>query len=116
MCWTNTYQSSHGWIVAGRIPTAKLEEVSCHSCFTVTTDINRQIEKFWPIAELNPNQQCIGPFTGEDDICETQFSEIFVRTCTGCLVVILLTKSNISQLGSSTEIALKRFNQLERCA
>ncbi|XP_076660598.1 uncharacterized protein LOC143363956 [Halictus rubicundus] len=98
-----------GWILSGTIPSNKpaLNSIKCHLS---TSSIDDQIAKFWELEEY-PTEKIASK---EEELCESHFREHTSRNSSGRYIVRLPFAPNKSNLGTSYEIALKRFYNLEK--
>lgn len=101
-----------GWIVGG-----KIEEEMSHNfneqigCFLTTTEkISSQLQQFWKIEEPSSKLHV----TSEEKMCEDLYLQQTTREQGGRYCVQMPLKSNPIVLGTSKEIAEKRFLQTER--
>ncbi|XP_055918573.1 uncharacterized protein LOC129950673 [Eupeodes corollae] len=97
-----------GWIILGKNPEVTPKSIRS---FFQHIDLDTQIRKFWEIEEI--------PFViraSEEDIaCEKYFNETTKRLCDGRYEVNLPFKVGFHpELGSSKEMATRRFLSLER--
>ncbi|GJQ66148.1 hypothetical protein Trydic_g18 [Trypoxylus dichotomus] len=72
--------------------------------------IEQQIEKFWTIEDIHTEQTITS--SHEYQICETNFTETTTRSKDGRFIVKLPLR-DISSLGKSRELTLKRYKRLE---
>ncbi|XP_075217879.1 uncharacterized protein LOC142322684 [Lycorma delicatula] len=93
----------------GRIPG---DSVTGNTFFCTEDQINNKLENFWNLEEIDNKQQ--RALTKEEAVCDKLFVETIQRTDSGRFVVTFPTKSNVLELSLSIEIALRRFNQLEK--
>ncbi|XP_050313723.1 uncharacterized protein LOC126748497 [Anthonomus grandis grandis] len=104
-----------GWVVSGPISAHQDQFCKPISCFSLNKNFDIELknclEKFWHIEEPihEPNK-----LSQEELDCESHFVETVSRTTSGRFEVSLPFKKNISQIGSSREIAEKRFFAIER--
>ena len=96
-----------GWVLGGELSYIFLQNNQIISCHAVEDSLNENLLKFWQIEECNSVAK-------RDDFCETHFKETFRRDDTGRFVVKIPFKDNLFELGNSKEIALRRFNILEK--
>ncbi|XP_072392299.1 uncharacterized protein [Diabrotica undecimpunctata] len=107
-------QTKLGWVISGSIPAQSYcNHSNQSSCFLLSADpLQDSIEKFWKIEE---NYTTIpSKYTKEEEECELHFQSTTIRDDTGRFQVSLPLKPQISQLGDSYDIALKRFLSIER--
>ncbi|KAK9681011.1 hypothetical protein QE152_g38638 [Popillia japonica] len=125
-------KTSFGWIVAGPLqqPTPTRQTF----CNLAVDRLDNQLQKFWAIEEkeetlpLTLEQQKVElqkfwaieekeetlPLTLEQQKVEQHFLETHQRTKEGRFVVRLPFKEEIKELGTSRDIALTKFHQLEK--
>lgn len=103
--------SSLGWIVFGPIrATAAPLMVTTVTVSATAQPLDSLLQRFWECEDLNGPRRL-----SEDELwCEHHFRRSHYRDETGRYVVKLPLKSNASRLGSTREVARKRFLQLER--
>ena len=97
-----------GWLVSG-----KTNIEAPQHCFFVhhsSQMLNEQVQKFWELEEVSTKLI----FTQEEKECETHFQKTHTRDSDGRYIVRLPFKESPSKLGNSHDIALKRFNSLEK--
>ena len=105
-----------GWIVSGSVLLKNDDmdsEVSCMQTmcsFSSNQIIQRDLEKFWAIDEVQPTKV----LRKEESECEELFIKTTIRGDDGKLIVELPTKDGIKEIGVSREIAIRRFNNLEK--
>ena len=103
-----------GWILSGAIRTSNIEDngKTTQSALFIRhdSDLNSQMEKFWNIEEVTTNKT----LTKEEQYCEEQFKIHTRRNDKGRFVVRLPQKEKHLKLGTSYNIALKRFKVLEQ--
>ncbi|XP_056637674.1 uncharacterized protein LOC130445812 [Diorhabda sublineata] len=104
-------KTQFGWIVSGPIG-VKSSSVACNFIQNdnVDTDIQKCLTKFWEVEETPLKL----PRSNEENACEEHFKRYTKRDKDGRFVVTLPFKENPEKLGSSREIAIKRFMSLER--
>ncbi|XP_055528072.1 uncharacterized protein LOC129720607 [Wyeomyia smithii] len=103
-------ESVFGWVVSGEIQSAKTS--SCITCNLAVSDTLEQLmERFWACEDMgNCNN-----YSPEEARCEEQFGRTTRRESDGRYTVSLpKDESTFSLLGMSKDIALKRFQGLER--
>lgn len=108
------HNSVFGYVVMGKVP--ENPDVITHQSSTIVTSLcsfeqlNETLERFWKIESIeNPHKMSI-----EEKLCESQYLKSVVRTETGRYSVALPVKSNICQLGDSSNNALKQFSYMEK--
>lgn len=102
-----------GWIVAGTISCPNINNRNFSVC-NLSTSINsleNVIEKFWLIEEA-PSLK--NNYTEEENEVEIHFQQTYSRDNYGNFVVRLPFRDNLEHLGESFDIAVKRFQFLER--
>lgn len=99
-----------GWIVAGKV-TSPRNNMSVSFNFSCMQELDETLRKFWQIENIEGSQNV----TSEDTYCEKHFKETHARNSQGRFIVKLPVKEDIiKDIGSSKEIALKRFLSLEK--
>ncbi|XP_037930486.1 uncharacterized protein LOC119665293, partial [Teleopsis dalmanni] len=103
--------STLGWVVSGKLSeTAKGDAVCC--MFSEEEDsLNNLLVRFWDLEESAQNSKLL---SDQEKLCETHFVENLKRTKEGRFIVKLSLIDSVSTLGSSSEIAQRRFFSLER--
>lgn len=76
----------------------------------IDADLSNTLRRFWELEEMSSQQVR----TNTQQECEDFFMRSHQRLGDGRYVVGIPLRSDIDQLGSSREMALKRFHQLER--
>ena len=103
-----------GWILSGAIRAQNIKDNSktTQSALLVRhdSDLDSQMEKFWNIEEVTTNKT----LTKEEQYCEEQFKIHTRHYDKGRVVVRLPQKEKHLKLGTSYNIALKRFKVLEQ--
>lgn len=104
-------KTSLGWIVSGRYKShPNITRKSC--CLSSKEDsLDRYVEKFWEIEEVLGHRS---KWTEEQKDCEKHFVENIEVLPSGRLMVRLPFKNDPSCLGTSYDIAFRRFLALER--
>ncbi|XP_063924137.1 uncharacterized protein LOC135138171 isoform X1 [Zophobas morio] len=103
-------ESSLGWLAGG--------DVQCHNplpfsvCHLSLNSIDRQIKRFWEIEEWRANANI--PFSEEERKCEQHFMSTYKQNVDGRFILKLPFKASSERLGTSAEVAIKRFAALER--
>ncbi|XP_045461903.1 uncharacterized protein LOC123672004 [Harmonia axyridis] len=99
-----------GWIISGSLfstPKPNYDEVSV--CNLSTDSIGQQLEKFWVMEDYDNRPR----LNKEERECEINFIQSTKREEDGRFSVTLPTREKISELGSSYETAVRRFDMLE---
>ncbi|XP_055388151.1 uncharacterized protein LOC129616521 [Condylostylus longicornis] len=107
-----------GWIVSGKYA-SNSKSINCNSLVAtlenndVNTDANLHelVKNFWQIESVETNSNKL---TEEELSCERFFKSTVQRSSSGKIIVKLPFKRHFSELGSSRQIAEKRFLSLER--
>lgn len=82
-----------------------------HSVEIISTDeLHKSIERFWKFEDI----ELCDKKDAEQELCETIFKNHHYRDSDGRFVVAIPLKPNIVEIGSSRQIALKRFLMLEK--
>lgn len=105
-------QSSQlGWLVygGGVLPNAP-PEVHSTVCDCDEEQLDMLLRRFWEIEE-NPQARAR---TAEQEQCERFFLDTHSRSAEGRYTVNIPLRSDVRELGSSRESALKRYHALER--
>lgn len=97
-----------GWIISGPLPIYHSKASVCN--LTIDSDLNRQLQRFWEVEEIP--SKCLNSL--EEDECENHFIKTTYRNNSGKFVVNLPFKENVTDLGVSFDMALKRFYALEK--
>lgn len=104
---------SFGWIIFGSAMAASSKELfmgAVENPDTQLDSLDKQLHRLWEIEDILLDKIR----TPEHAQCEEMFMQTHSRSPSGRYIVRIPTKSNIAELGTSREIALKRFYQLER--
>lgn len=105
----NTYL---GWVIAGNLSlTSNNLSFSYLSTNYLENSIDKILVKFWELEEVDNNKSIL---SSEEEYCETYFSDTTTRNKDGRFIVKIPFKNSVKELGSSREIALHRFEILER--
>lgn len=103
-----------GNVIYGRAGDSKIEHSSespqMKICTVNTSELDKLIQKFWEFEDLS---LCTKE-NPEHDLVEKRFMETHYKDKNGRFVVSMPLKPTITELGSSREIALKRFLWLEK--
>ncbi|XP_075229732.1 uncharacterized protein LOC142329212 [Lycorma delicatula] len=102
------------WIICDSLANSPSVNVETHCCLTIVSDIDKQLQSFWSIEEVNDYRNSENPFTGEDAVCKNHFMHNITRNQEGRFIVTLPMRLNIIMLGNSRDAAIKRFYQLEK--
>ncbi|XP_076230267.1 uncharacterized protein LOC143176322 [Nomia melanderi] len=98
-----------GWVIGGTFTWTDKEPRVTGTCHLATHhDLQSQLEKFWMIEEINPQE------TRALDECEAHFRKTTRRTTDGRYIVRIPFKDNIADLGESRHQAERRLYALER--
>ncbi|XP_051162195.1 uncharacterized protein LOC127282137 [Leptopilina boulardi] len=96
-----------GWIVVGKVGVPGSSSLRCHM---VRDSLSEQVEKFWKLENIE--ERC---HKSEEEItCEEHFVSNFRRMNDGKYMVSLPFTDKLQELGSSFEIAARRFFTLEK--
>lgn len=101
-----------GEILLGQLevkhPVQVADEFSVHAIGS--DELQKSIEKFWKFEDID----LCGKKDAEQELCEAIFKNQHYRDASGRFVVAIPLKTNIVEIGSSRQIALKRFLMLEK--
>ncbi|XP_057671252.1 uncharacterized protein LOC130902982 [Diorhabda carinulata] len=102
-----------GWIVAGTIscPSINNRNFSVCNLSRSMNNLENGLEKFWLIEEI-PSLK--NNYTEEENEVESHFQQTYSRDNYGNFIVRLPFRDNLEQLGESYDIAVNRFQSLER--
>lgn len=100
--------SMFGWLITGPVM-CKQSDKSQIVC-NFSQDISHQLTKFWELEEV-PFKPVTSP---EEEACEQHFVQNTQRMQDGRFCVMLPLKTEPDKLGSSYNLAFKRFESLER--
>ncbi|XP_072400429.1 uncharacterized protein [Diabrotica undecimpunctata] len=92
-----------GWVITGNV-------TGTIRCNFIVNNIHDQLKQFWEIENID-NSKCL---TKEEEACEKEYQTCFQKNQERQIVVPLLVKDNIQNLGDSLQTALDRFSSLER--
>lgn len=109
--------SKFGYIVAGHLNVRNLsrssaESLSCLSVSEPSACISNEILKFWEIEETNYKN--LVNMSESEKYCEHYFEKTVKKDESGRFIVKIPFKNNLHKLGDSREMALKRFNSMEK--
>ena len=99
-----------GWFLFGGLKEPSPQAEVMLTQMDDLADLNKTMLKFWEIEEVNRERLR----TPEEEKCEEIFNLFHKRTASGKFVVPIPLRDKIMDIGSSRDIALKRFHQLER--
>ncbi|XP_063931903.1 uncharacterized protein LOC135143931 [Zophobas morio] len=115
------HNTTLGWILSGPLSVGFSKEfpasnnTSCNNnTVTINSDLenlSKQVAKFWETEDYHTNKPVP---VQQDIICESHFKANTKRDANGRFWVSLPIKDNCKQLGSSSEMARKRFLSLEK--
>lgn len=102
-----------GWVIGGNLSTDDnpLLSALCNFSRAETNEVDKQLEKFWNIEECSQRNVI---YSIEEAECESHFVETFQRDPSGRFIVKLPLRENFNQLGDSLDMAIQRFQSLER--
>lgn len=107
--YPNAIKSVFGWVVTGKVEVSS-QQHQVSTLLTVTSTLNRLMENFWKIEEV----EVPIPVSVEDKYCEDFFTNTHSRTDSGRYMVRLPFKNSSKViLGNSRTTALHRFYKLE---
>lgn len=96
-----------GWVISGTVPTDKQQTFVCN----FTTSLQDQVARFWRLEDFGERT----PLSSDELLCESIFADTHKRTLDGNYLVKLPLKENYSKpLASTYQVALKRFQMLEK--
>ncbi|XP_058826484.1 uncharacterized protein LOC131686241 [Topomyia yanbarensis] len=103
-------ESVFGWVVAGEVDsTRKTTRIVCN--MAVSDTMEKLMERFWSCEEVGSGKI----YSPEEARCEEQFGRTIHRESNGRYTVTLpKNEAVLERLGSSKDIAMKRFQGLER--
>lgn len=112
--------SKFGWLIAGSVPEYLISDhinnglsFNGYTCLSIQQDsINDTLLRFWELEEYPIDQNII--MSTEEREAENQFINTVSRDTLGRFIVRLPFRGNKGELGNSRDIAMKRFNYLER--
>ena len=103
-----------GWVVSGPVGKAGLKtSTSCHFSIRAAhskLETDALLQRFWELEEVPQHPQ----WTAEEKQCERIFLDAHSREQGGRYVAPLPFNTNISGLGASRHMAVKRLEQVER--
>lgn len=99
-----------GWVVSGPYQINNKQQKSLCN-FSQDIGLEKQLELFWQLEEC-PIKQTI--FSKEEQECELHFQNTFKRQDSGEFLVKLPFRDNSEQLGETKQMAIQRFQTLER--
>ncbi|XP_055615030.1 uncharacterized protein LOC129761337 [Toxorhynchites rutilus septentrionalis] len=99
-----------GWVVSGKVRSGRIKSSVINLACSIAT-IEEQLARFWEIESCRTTST----FSLEEAACEEHFARTTFRDPNGRFVVAFPKReSTFSKLGSSKEIATRRFLSLER--
>ncbi|XP_055632855.1 uncharacterized protein LOC129773282 [Toxorhynchites rutilus septentrionalis] len=99
-----------GWLVSGKVRSGRIKSSVVNLACSIAT-IEEQLARFWEIESCRTTST----FSLEEAACEEHFARTTFRDPNGRFVVAFPKReSTFSKLGSSKEIATRRFLSLER--
>ncbi|XP_055590154.1 uncharacterized protein LOC129742298 [Uranotaenia lowii] len=103
-------ESVFGWVVSGEVEsTGSLSYLGCN--LAISKNLDELLERFWSCEEVGASHN----YSPEEALCEAHFERTVRRGSDGRYMVTLpKNEHTFSELGDSREIALKRFQSLER--
>ncbi|XP_058827050.1 uncharacterized protein LOC131687034 [Topomyia yanbarensis] len=103
-------ESVFGWVVSGEVSSpTQSSQISCN--MVVSDNLEELMERFWSCEEVGDSCN----YSPEEARCEEQFGRTVQRGLDGRYTVTLPKNGEfISKLGDSKDIALRRFQGLER--
>uniref|UniRef100_A0A2H1WM60 SFRICE_016310 n=1 Tax=Spodoptera frugiperda TaxID=7108 RepID=A0A2H1WM60_SPOFR len=107
------FETKLGWLISGAIPQANTNHSVCmvtHDIHTSHIDNPTDLTRFWELDSISPKFN----FTSEERACEQNFNKTTRRNADGRFVVTIPLKESPEALGSSYEMAKRRFLSLER--
>ncbi|XP_047027021.1 uncharacterized protein LOC124635227 isoform X2 [Helicoverpa zea] len=107
------FETKLGWLISGAIPQASTNHSMCmvtHDMHTSHIDNPTDLSRFWELDTISPKFN----FTSEERACEQNFNKTTRRKADGRFVVTIPLKESPEALGSSYEMAKRRFLSLER--
>lgn len=100
-----------GWVVSGRYSHGSKIATPQTCLMTFEQDVDARLERLWLLEEVNREKK---PWTPEQIDCESHFLKTVSRNPEGRIIVRLPFKDNVSSLGQSFEVALRRFLSQEK--
>ncbi|XP_030762927.1 uncharacterized protein LOC115887597 [Sitophilus oryzae] len=103
------------WLVSGPINLlpSNPQHTNSLKCTDLNNDLQNSLQLFWNSQETT-EQMPKTQYSLEDTECENHFKATTRRDSFGKFIVSLPLKTNVSKLGDSFQIALKRFYNLEQ--
>jgi Putative peptidase (DUF1758) len=100
-----------GWVVGGSLTSKEPQTTTfCALSLPSNADLQNELKRFWEIESCdNPR-----PMTVEEKLVEQHFTDTVRRQPDGRYVVTLPVKPNLTNLGDSRPMALRRLYALER--
>ncbi|XP_055621911.1 uncharacterized protein LOC129765534 [Toxorhynchites rutilus septentrionalis] len=99
-----------GWLVSGKVRSGRIKSSVVNLACSIAT-VEEQLARFWEIESCRTTST----FSLEEAACEEHFARTTFRDPNGRFVVAFPKReSTFSKLGSSKEIATRRFLSLER--
>lgn len=96
-----------GWIVGGKVNSLQHNRVLSCNVVTNCQELDSMLKRFWEIEEFSQNKSYL---TKDERQCERHYVENMAFDESGRLPL----KSSTNKLGSSVEIARRRFLYLEK--
>lgn len=106
--------SEFGWIIAGPLnlnTNSQCNMSVSHLNIQEESSLDRHILRFWELEELNNKEVLL---SRDEKFCENNFIKTTKRDETGRFVVEMPFKESVKDLGNSRDMALSRFQSLEK--
>ncbi|XP_018357524.1 PREDICTED: uncharacterized protein LOC108757561 [Trachymyrmex cornetzi] len=100
-----------GWVIGGKYPSGSVQQktIQCNVAVDILK-LEQLVERFWQVEQISSKPM----LTEEERECEENFKKTYHRNSQGRFVVQLPIKTDkLRALGSSYDVALKRFKSLE---
>ncbi|XP_031341104.1 uncharacterized protein LOC116169216 [Photinus pyralis] len=112
-----------GWVVSGRVcsaPSVTQPQISLDVCNNLAIEqrdnhnsLQKSLSLFWEIEDVHPKNK-LSLLSNEEQFCENHFASTVSRNTNGTLTVSIPFNSNLRLLGLSKQVAVERFQNLEK--
>lgn len=106
----SAFKTHFGWVLAGAVRDERTNQKTAESCYHSTT-LEEMLRRFWETEDYGLQQPVLSL---EERAVVEHFKEKHSRDESGRFIVPLPIRSNVTPLGESRSVAVKRFESLER--
>ena len=104
-------QTAFGWVLAGNVRVEQPATDQITACCASVLQGDDLMRKFWEVEERVPHQPSL---TIEEKTVQQHFDTAHIKDENGRYIIPLPRKENVTPLGDSRALAVKRFLSLER--